>query len=184
MDEFREDRGYLYKFVTKPGPFNFVGDENSTPCKSKRRPMSVTPASALGKRKRKHKEEDSAMDFDGTWFSNEHASTSCDEDSFHAIATPVKGRGSSGGPRGPNVRSSGGLRRGSGNSGGVGERQESSKDCNMMLEESPAKRCRKEGGSVSGCGSESFADSSTRKGGAEVDHALLSKVWKELTLNR
>ena len=198
-EEFSEDPGYLYKFVTKPGPFNFVGDENSTPCKTKRRPRPVTPAAALRKRKRKEVEEGSeTMDYDGALFSNEYASTSCDEESFHAVVTPLRGGGRS--PRRATVRNSGGLRRMSGVnersirsrnssgapttvgrlcSGGLVGKENSGEtmESDVMLEESPPKRCRKDGGSFSG-------GASMGGGATEVDPAILTKVWKELTLNR
>lgn len=85
LHDFKEDNCYLYRFVTQPGPFNFVEDENSTP-KSERVAMSVIPGSALGKRRKM-----STDSFDGTWFSNEHASTSFDEESSNVPSTPVRG---------------------------------------------------------------------------------------------
>ena len=71
--------------MTQPGPFNFVEDENSTP-KGKGVAMSVTPGSSLGKRRKM-----STDSYNGTWFSNEHASTSFDEESSSTLATPIRG---------------------------------------------------------------------------------------------
>lgn len=190
-EEFTEDPGCLYKFVTKPGPFNFVGDENSTPCKSKKWPRPVTPATALGKRKRRRKEveeEVESMDYDGALFSNEYASTSCDEDSFNTVVTPLRGVC---GPRGATVRNSGGvagMREASERSNlSRGERESrvlgllgnpgETKKTGLMLGESPLKRSRKDGGSISGY-------TSVHSGSAKEDTTILTKVWKEITLNR
>lgn len=165
-DYFVEDSGHFYKFVTKPGLFNFVGDENSTPCKSKKSSKSVTPASSLGKRKRKRNDEEMAMDYDGTWFSNEHASTSCDEESFQALATPT--RDNLGGLRGSKFN-------------GMGSSAGQNLSLNIKQEVSPAKRCRKGNSSVSGV---SALQKCAEMEEEETDPAVLAKVWKELTLNR
>lgn len=71
--EFKGDSS-LYRFVTTPGPFNFVGDEN-TPLRSRGSgSISDTP---LGKRKR----EIPLLDYEeSNFFTNEFASTSYDED--------------------------------------------------------------------------------------------------------
>lgn len=63
--------------MTEPGPFNFVEDENSAPGEEGGSVME-TSSSSLGKRKRKER----SFDNDDTCFSNEFASTSCDEESF------------------------------------------------------------------------------------------------------
>lgn len=186
--DFTDDSGHFYKFVTKPGPFNFVGDENATPCKSKKSSKSAAPASSLGKRKRRNNDE-TAMEYDGTWFSNEHASTSCDEESFLSQTTPVRDMETSGGMKGAKFNDMWGSAeqatpgRGKEPSGGM-----KGAKFNVMWgsaeqnasEVSPAKRCRKEDGSVSGVGA--WEESS--KVELETDPTMLAKVWKELTLNR
>lgn len=83
--EFKADSSCLYKFVTTPGPFNFVGDdaddnngkENRTPCKVKPwRP--ATPGTALGRRKRRRRDGEVArmedMECESELFPNDHTS--------------------------------------------------------------------------------------------------------------
>lgn len=82
--EFRKDSYSFYRFVTQPGPFNFVDTPHKGDAKS------TTPSSSLGKRKRK--ERRLLSDYDGELFANEYASTSCDEDSF---TTPAASEGAS-----------------------------------------------------------------------------------------
>lgn len=158
LRDFKEDSCYLYHFVTQPGPFNFINDENATPqrTKGKGRSMSVTPASSLGKRKRRDRNETS-LDYDGTLFANEYASTSCDEESF------------SGG---------GGC--------GVASSEELRVSADDMVLGSPVKRCR-ESGSESGVSSLTAAvvsHSGQSRLNEEPLPALVARVWKELTLNR
>ena len=50
LRKFNEDSGYLYRFVTEPGPFNFLEEE--------------VPCSPLGKRTRS---------YEGTFITNEYA---------------------------------------------------------------------------------------------------------------
>ena len=55
LSQFSEDTGYLYRFVTEPGPFNFLESPRKSP---------------LGKH---------APSYDGTCITNEYAFIKCDD---------------------------------------------------------------------------------------------------------
>lgn len=176
---FTEADGNLYKFVTRPGPFNFVGDENSTPCKDKWRSFRpATPGTSLGKRKRRRGENMAVGE--GTCFSNEHASTSHDEESFleSMVTSPVMdGRGSE------RMRES----QTEGSSGGS-KKEGSSGDHMEVALGSPPKRYRREAASVCGVGCPPPPPPTEASSGGvaqgEMDPTVVANIWKELTLNR
>ncbi len=155
LREFKEDSCYLYRFVTQPGPFNFVGDENSTPHSTPNRRAAGTTPSSLGKRRR---EKEASLEYDGTWFANDYASTSADEQdavgesSDMVLGTPVQKRS----------RKSHGGRSGLPSSG------------------------RKSGSRrVSAGGRSRVTAAMGGSGKGEIPpRALVAEVWKELTLNR
>jgi hypothetical protein len=192
VDVFTEDSGYLYKFVTRPGPFNFVEGEDSTPRKAKKVSRPATPGSTLGKRKRRRKEEEEeAMDCDdGVLFFNEYASISCDEESLHTVATPTTRGRRSAVTMGSDVKRKSPREPVRVGSAGTKLRKpcEGTRAPSGIREgESPPKRCRVESGSVAsgGGGPESLLASGLKgDGDVGVDPAILTKVWKELTLNR
>lgn len=167
---FKPESCYLYRFVTEPGPFNFLDNEN-TPLRDRGegggvKSPTVTPSAALGKRKREARREleHGLPDCDGTLFANEYASTSGDES---MSITPLGGRDSGGVASYPIVTPKGRLGSGSGaahpravsmtpksrhGSGGV-----------PMTVGSPTKKQKRE---------------------SKKETDTIAKVWKELTLNR
>lgn len=177
--EFSEDSCYLYRFVTRPGPFNFVGDENSTPqsTPNARRVAATTPSS-LGKRKREEKM--SSDDYDGTWFANDYASTSADEESFvtdrdSLVCTPENSQMVLGTP----------VQKRSRRSCSASYRSSNSHSSSSIL--SDVNSAGKRANSRRGRGtrrSQVLVRGSGMQDCEPPPHALVAKVWKELTLNR
>lgn len=162
--EFRNDSCSLYRFVTQPGPFNFV----DTPRKPEAK--SATPSSSLGKRKRGERKVSSDCEL----FANEYASTSFDEESLAAST-------------GGEVSRSGGVQGGPGTEGklrglGVSE-MELGSPVKQMRPEASAAVCvagsRGKGGGGGG-------GASAVVGGVQSKEsaALVARVSKEVTLNR
>lgn len=166
LSTFKEDGPYLYHFVTEPGPFNFVEKENNSPkpkggskseihFKATGQSLAKTPAATfLGKRKKK---EDVSV-YDGTWYANEYASTSYDEDNITSKNNKERSLRNSVQPEEENI---------------------------MVL--SPLKKSRRDSSVVPMETDRSLLASPSGGGcikGKDISPALVAKVWKELTLNR
>ena len=190
LREFKEDPCYLYRFVTRPGPFNFVGDENSTPHTTPKKRAAAPIPSSLGKRKRR--KDEIAPDFDGTWFANDYASTSADEESFSVcetgdtgesmdmvLGTPVQKKSRrSGCISASGVSSVNGVNSASG--GAVASISNSVGGVSDSLESSLGSRTPSGGRGIGGTSHVTYRGC----GRDEPPQALVAKVWKELTLNR